>query len=223
MEKKRGGRRAGAGRPRKKEVSETPRVKALRVKVRYKTPAKEIASRAGEISAIRGYFKRAMIDQDRVLDELAAIAFLDIRKLIRWDGVLVQETVNDEGGEVLVNKEIRSNTVLLTSSNLLEESVAHAVAEISQGAKGEIKLKPYNKMEALDKIGKYLGMWSDDKPPDKVTNNITNVLLKLETMSETEKMRRIATWIHEAAMKRDTTVEVVADVVVPGGDQSAPG
>lgn len=222
MEKKRGGRRAGAGRPRKKEVSGL-RVKTPRVKATYKTPAREIAVRAGEISAIRGYFKRAMIDQDRVLDELAAIAFLDIRKLIRWDGVLVQETVNDEGGEVLVNKEIRNNTVLLTSSNLLEESVAHAVAEISQGAKGEIKLKPYNKMEALDKIGKYLGMWSDDKPPDKVTNNITNVLLKLETMSETEKLRRIATWIHEAAIKRDTTVEVVADVVVPGGDQSAPG
>jgi hypothetical protein len=44
---------------------------------------------------------------------------------------------------------------------------------------------------------------------------ITNVLLKLETMSETEKMRRIATWIHEAALKRNTTLEVKADVV-PG-------
>jgi hypothetical protein len=58
---------------------------------------------------------------------------------------------------------------------------------------------------------------------ENTMTKITNVMLKLETMSETEKMRRIATWIHEATLKRNTSVDANGDLAVPGGDQPSPG
>jgi phage terminase small subunit len=169
---------------------------ATRLSKKVKNRVEEITSTttAMAISALA-------ISKERVLDELAAIAFLDIREIVRWESQLIEEDVNDDGGKVRVNKEIRTNTVLLVSSDKLPEHVARAVCEIKQGAKGGVSIKTSNKLNALEKIGRYLGMWNDDKPTDPGTQNIANVLVRLETMTEVEKMRRIGTWLREAAQK----------------------
>jgi phage terminase small subunit len=167
---------------------------ATRLSKKVKNRVEEITSTttAMAISALA-------ISKERVLDELAAIAFLDIRKIVRWEGQLIEEGVDDGGGKVRVK--IRTNTVILVSSDKLPEHVARAVCEIKQGAKGGVSIKTSNKLNALEKIGRYLGMWNDDKPTDPGTQNIANVLVRLETMTEVEKMRRIGTWLREAAQK----------------------
>ena len=85
---------------------------------------------------------RTEITQDRVLQELARIAFGDARRVMSWgpDGVILRE-----------------------SSELTDDEAAMVVEAsqtTSQGG-GSIKLKLADKLGALDKIGRHLGMFID--------------------------------------------------------------
>jgi len=101
------------------------------------------------------------ITKERVLAELAKIGFSDIRKAIKWNGHLITEEDNPEGGDVLVVKTIVSNHVTLIDSEDLDDDTAAAIAEISQNATGGIKLRMHDKKSALVDIGKHLGMFVD--------------------------------------------------------------
>lgn len=79
---------------------------------------------------------RLEVTVDRVLREYARIAFSDMR---RFAAV--------EGGEVQIKP----------SAEWTDDDAA-AVAEVSQNADGSIKFKLYPKTQALDALGKYLGM-----------------------------------------------------------------
>jgi phage terminase small subunit len=157
---------------------------ATRLSKKVKNRVKEIRSTTTAIA-----LSELQISTQRVLDELAVVAFFDIRNVFTWE-------VNDDG-----ETKIRTGSVRSLSSKNISEQAAHAIREIRQGSKGEIRIKMHNKLEALEKIGRYLGMWDDDKKPDPVTQNITNTLIKLESMSEIEKTRRVATWLLEVAQK----------------------
>lgn len=85
---------------------------------------------------------RTEITQDRVLKELARVAFLDPRKVFKWgpDGV-----------------------ALLPSSELSEDEAA-VISEVSESTSesgGSIKGKLLDKLKALELLGKHLGMFSD--------------------------------------------------------------
>jgi phage terminase small subunit len=106
--------------------------------------------------------EKLAITKERVLAELAKIGFSDIRKAIKWNGHLVREEDNNEGGDVLLIKETRTNLVSLIDSDELDDDTAAAIAEVSQNASGGVKIKMYDKRATLVDLGKHLGMFKDD-------------------------------------------------------------
>jgi phage terminase small subunit len=86
--------------------------------------------------------KRTEITADRVLKELARIAFVDLRKVFRWG----------PGG------------VTLLPSDGLSEDEAAIVAEVSETTTesgGSIKGKRFDKLKALELLGRHLGLFVD--------------------------------------------------------------
>lgn len=86
--------------------------------------------------------QRTEITQDKVVRELAAIAFSDIADYVR---------VQDHGGLSMVE---------ITPTSEIPESKRAAIASIKQGNNG-IEVKLHNKLDALDKLGRHLGMFKD--------------------------------------------------------------
>jgi len=78
----------------------------------------------------------SVIKAEEVLEELAVIAFADITDYVQVD----------QGR--------------LTIKNTDDMSGTSAIAEISEGANG-LKLKLYNKITALENLGKYLGLFKE--------------------------------------------------------------
>jgi len=100
----------------------------------------EIQQKIAEIQAERA--ERVKVDADRVVSELAAIAFCDITEAFR----------SEEG------------KLVLKDPATLPDSVRRAIASIAPvQIKGEIyyKISLHNKLAALESLGKYLGMFGE--------------------------------------------------------------
>lgn len=83
------------------------------------------------------------ITQERVLKELARVAFSDARKVMSWD----------------------AKGVTLKSSDEISDDDAATVSEVIHRISNQGKsvgIKMYDKLSALDKLGKYLELFSDD-------------------------------------------------------------
>ena len=96
--------------------------------------------------------QRTEITADRVVSELAKIAFADPRELMEW---------GPEG-------------VKLKDSAELTEEQAASVAEVSETTTkdgGSLRLKKHDKVKALELLGRHLGMFTD-----KVKNEISGGL-----------------------------------------------
>jgi len=84
----------------------------------------------------------AQITRERVLQELARVAFGDPRKVMTWG----------------------PNGVDLINSETLTDDEAAQVAEVSQTVTqhgGSIKLKRFDKVKALELLGRHLGMFEE--------------------------------------------------------------
>ena len=100
--------------------------------------------------------ERAEVSLERVLRELAAIAFSNITKAVTWGpSVLVREEEDEDGQRVKV---ITSAVSLVPSDNLDANTVA-AIAAVSQGPTGTLRIKMHDKLAALVALGKHLGMF----------------------------------------------------------------
>lgn len=86
---------------------------------------------------------RTEVTQDRVIQELAAIAFSDIA---------------DYAGMDIVNEQPE---VLVTPTKSISPHKRAAIAGIKQGANG-IEVKLYDKLEALDKLCRHLGLFNNN-------------------------------------------------------------
>ena len=86
--------------------------------------------------------QRTEITQDKVVQELAAIAFADIADYVQ---------VKDHGLPM----------VEITPTGDIPVSKRAAIASIKQGNNG-IEVKLHNKLDALDKLGRHLGMFKGD-------------------------------------------------------------
>lgn len=106
--------------------------------------------------------EKAGVTVEKIVDEMRKLGFSDIRRAIKWNGHLVREQDNDDGGDVLVIKETRNNLVSLVDSEDLDDDTAAAVASISQNATGGITIKMHDKLAALTKLGDHLGMFKKD-------------------------------------------------------------
>lgn len=83
--------------------------------------------------------ERTEVTADRVVTELAKIAFADPRDLMEWG----------------------PNGVMLKDSSTLTEEQAASVAEVAEGNGGTLRLKKHDKVKALELLGRHIGMFRD--------------------------------------------------------------
>lgn len=110
--------------------------------------------------------KRTEITQDMVLREIANIAFsnaADYARVIEKRATLTIEgeqiPLYDADGNPLMYRDVE----LVLTDELTEEQ-KKAIAVIKKGRDG-YEVKPYDKLKALELLGKHLGMW-DKKEED---------------------------------------------------------
>ncbi|NGP62694.1 terminase small subunit [Paenibacillus thiaminolyticus] len=100
--------------------------------------------------------KRTEITQDRVLQELAKIGFADIKSYLSFRterAVVGYETVDDEEVPVFGYQDV----IELKPSDQVDGAVISEVKHTKEG----IAFKLHDKVSALEKIGRHLGMFKD--------------------------------------------------------------
>lgn len=93
---------------------------------------------------------RTEISQDRVVKELARIAFADVT-----DYAKVKNYTLDKGGLKVVRKMVS----VVRTTDLTDDQRA-AIAGIKEGANG-IEIKLHDKIKALELLGRHIGMFND--------------------------------------------------------------
>ena len=96
-----------------------------------------------------------------VIAELAKIGFSDIRQVVSWRSA-TRLNENAEPGALIT----AANEVTIIDSESLSDSVAGAIAEVSQTKDGTLKVKLYDKPTALVRIGQHLGMFRPLPSPE---------------------------------------------------------
>ncbi len=136
-----------------------------------------IKEKIDELMAAR--VKRTEITQDRVLRELAIIAFsnaADYAAVVEEDAYVEIEGVRiklfDDDGNVMKFRTVRP---VLTED--LTEEQKRALAVIKKGRDG-FEVKPYDKVRALELLGKHLGMFQDKV---EVSGEVNNPMAGLTT------------------------------------------
>lgn len=103
------------------------------------------------------------ISAERVLGELAKIAFADVRKVASWDGGLV----------------------LLRQSDEIDDDAAAAIESVGKTDNG-VKLTMHSKTRALELLGKHLGLYVDRvkvENPEEIARAIAAAQLAIENGS----------------------------------------
>lgn len=136
-----------------------------------------IKAKIDELMAERA--RRTEITQDRVIKELAIIAFsnaadyaavVEREMSMEVDGHMVK--ILDDDGNPLMYRTVEP---VLTSD--LTEDQRRALSVIKKGRDG-FEVKPYDKVRALELLGKHLGMFKDSV---EVTGEINNPMAGLTT------------------------------------------
>lgn len=128
--------------------------------------------------------KRTEITQDWVLKELFKIASVNRTDIARVATKQVNQITTDENtGEItMVPREIQ--VVELTDTNKLTAEQQSIIAGIEETKYG-IKVSSYDKLKALELIGKHLGMFTDKVELSGEVNTNTDKLDKiLEQLNE---------------------------------------
>ena len=118
--------------------------------------------------------KRTEITLDRVLQELAAIAFVDPREAVKWGPKERKQKTRD-------GKIVLSNGVTILDSDDIPEDVARAISEVGNTKEG-VKIKFHDKRAALVDLGKHLGL--GEKTRDDAINNLADAFRKAGVVPE---------------------------------------
>lgn len=117
--------------------------------------------------------KRTEITQDSVLRELALIAFAkasDYARVVEKDAMVEVDgnmvPVLDEDGN-----QVKYRTVEPILTDELTEDQKKAIAVIKKGRDG-FEIKPYSKIQALELLGKHLGMFTEKVEVKNTTPNV---------------------------------------------------
>jgi phage terminase small subunit len=102
--------------------------------------------------------KRTEVTADQVVKELAVLAFTDFRKAVSW---------GPDGVRLLPSDELSAD----------EAAIIAEVSETRSENGGSIKAKRYDKLKALELLGRHLGMFKDRveiekplEPPNFIIN-----------------------------------------------------
>jgi phage terminase small subunit len=113
------------------------------------------ANIAGEVSRLEEEIaERCKIDAEKVLNELAKIAFSDVGKLFSGGALMSVTEVDDDTRAAIASIEV----VQRTTGSRDDPEVEYTS-----------KIKTWDKIKALELIGKHLGFFAD---PTSITNNV---------------------------------------------------
>lgn len=122
--------------------------------------------------------KRTEITQDKVLNELAKIAFGDIRKLYTETGSL--KNIQDMDNEAIA---------MLAGLEVFEEYDGYGADRERVGETKKVKLT--DKLKALELLGKHLGIFKDKldlnlKEKEEKRNAITDIVKQMKSVDDDE-------------------------------------
>lgn len=132
--------------------------------------------------------KRTEITQDMVLKELAAIAFTDGSKYAK----VIEKNAYDEKGNPVINPEtgeiLRYKAIAFKNTDELTDIEKKAISGIHKGKDG-MRVETYDKLKALELLGKHLGMFKDKVELSGSINNpfeglTTEQLLKIAGVND---------------------------------------
>jgi phage terminase small subunit len=103
----------------------------------------------------RALAERGGITRTRLIEKLAKIAFSDIGEVVTWG----PEPAGIRAPKNGVAIERMENRVTLLDSDEIEDDVRGAVAEVTQCPNGALHVKMHDKVAALDKLARVLGMY----------------------------------------------------------------
>ena len=103
--------------------------------------------------------KECIVESTEIIRELKKIGFSDITDFISFE---TRKTLSDNDGEAIA--EYR-NIIEMKPSSKVDGSI---IQEVSLSDNGKLTFKLHSKLQALEKLGKALGMFADD-----VNMNIT--------------------------------------------------
>ncbi len=119
--------------------------------------------------------KRTEITQDKVLKELAKIAFADSTDIAQVVEKEYQEAKYDSKGNFIENVTQKYKAVNITLTEELSDESRAAISQIKQSKDG-IEVKQHDKVKALELIGKHLGMFVDRTEVD--IKSLPQIVLK---------------------------------------------
>ena len=114
------------------------------------------------------------IQSETVLRELARIAFSRMTNLVQWDA--------------------DGNFQIIPSLDLSDDDTA-AIKEVVVGARGQSRIKLHDKVAALEKLAKHLGLFTE-----KV--DVTSGGKPIESLTDAERVARISELFDEARRRR---------------------
>jgi len=117
------------------------------------------------------------ITQERVLQELAAIAFADVSDYVNVETEQVDAWgIHPITGEVCLIPTGWRQCVKVINTKELPKRKRAALASIKQGSNG-IEIKLYDRHRALELLGKHLGMFENREAPPPVDNNLFDMIV----------------------------------------------
>ena len=116
--------------------------------------------------------------RERVIRELERLAFNDVRDLVQWD----KRALLDGDGQVVGFEDI----MVVKPSSLMTPDQAASVRSVTAKA-GQLKFETHDKLGALEKLAKVLGLYVE-APPSAVTIN----QLGVSDSNALEAARRLA-------------------------------
>ena len=114
--------------------------------------------------------KRTEITQDRVLTELAKIGFASITDYLEYKTAL-REIGKDENGEPIYD------WAMLVNAHDSSAVDGAPIQEISIARDGTFKFKLYNKLDALEKMGRHLGLFDSASSLPANGNNLFDAIV----------------------------------------------
>lgn len=119
--------------------------------------------------------ERTQITADMVLNELAAIAFTDRTELA--------QVVHRKGKDEETGEPYEYSAVELTQTKDLPDTAKKTIAGIKQGRNG-VEVSSYDKIKALELLGKHLGMFSERK---EESNENSEIIFNIIPASQREE------------------------------------
>ena len=132
--------------------------------------------------------KRTEVTQDKVIQELANVAFsngTDFAQIVERE---YEENIYDEEGNCIETKPKKYKCLELTNTKDLTEQQKSAIAGIKQTANG-IEIKTNDKVKALELLGRHLGIFNDKldvnvKEKEEKKNAISDILNQMQSVDD---------------------------------------